>query len=29
LTKPAFWQAGVALIKRDIDEFMALSAPLI
>lgn len=29
LTKPAFWQAGVALIKRDIDEFMALSAPLL
>ena len=29
LTTPAFWQAGVALIKRDIDEFMALSAPLI
>lgn len=29
LTKPDFWQAGVALIKRDIDEFMALSAPLL
>ncbi|RRK10071.1 M3 family oligoendopeptidase [Lactiplantibacillus garii] len=29
LTQPAFWQAGVALIKRDIDEFMALSAPLL
>ncbi|CAM3086579.1 M3 family oligoendopeptidase [Lactiplantibacillus plajomi] len=29
LTKPAFWQAGVNLIKRDVDEFMALSAPLL
>ncbi|MFC6182249.1 M3 family oligoendopeptidase [Lactiplantibacillus daowaiensis] len=29
LTQPDFWQAGVALIKRDIDEFMALSAPLL
>lgn len=29
LTKPDFWQAGVGLIKRDIDEFMALSAPLL
>ncbi|KRO27471.1 M3 family oligoendopeptidase [Lactiplantibacillus fabifermentans] len=29
LTKPDFWLAGVSLIRRDIDEFMALSAPLL
>ncbi|AVK60922.1 oligoendopeptidase [Lactobacillus sp. CBA3605] len=29
LTKPDFWQAGVALIKQDIDEFMTLSEPLL
>ena len=29
LTQPDFWLAGVALIKKDVAEFMRLSAPLV
>gem|GEM_PF-3240797 len=25
LTKPDFWQSGADLVKKDIDEFLALS----
>ena len=29
LTKPDFWQSGADLVKKDIDEFIKLSDPLV